>query len=175
MLPACHSGGQWKNIFLTVEADPKAEPSVSKERLSQALRSLCPGEIDSAFVSREVSETGYHHHHAAIKFHKEKRTTALVKGLQKLMHFKKANGSKVSVRAFHTRGGSDEDYGSLVSYITEKKYKESDPDPDGPLQVQACKCRHCGLRVCDLKVWRYGTRSKKQCSSMGHLGWLFLF
>lgn len=148
-LPACKPDGKYQLTFWTVEANPSEDAGVSKAKLARIFQES--GDIDKCHVSREVSETGYHHHHVVCKFTAAKRVNALTKKIQEKMSFAKANGSKVSVRVFHPRQGSDEDYPKLMSYITEKKFKEADPDPDGPLEVKKPPCRHCGTH-CALVV-----------------------
>jgi len=140
---------QYHLTFWTVEADPKEDSGVSKSKLGRVFQQN--GNIDKCHISREVSETGYHHFHVVVKFNAKQRLPKLVKSIQIGMAYKKSSGTKVSVRVFHPRLGSDEDYAKLMSYITEKKFKDSDPDPDGPLEVKPPPCRFCGLHKCVFK------------------------
>lgn len=149
-LPPCAPGGKYQLMFWTVEADPAVPPEMSKKELAAVFRDT--DAIDKCHVSREVSETGYHHHHVVVKFVKALRWQALAKQIQKRMHYKKPGGKLVSVRAFHPRRGSDEDYPKLLSYITDKKFKDANPDPDGPLEVKAPPCPWCGTCPCDKAI-----------------------
>lgn len=149
-LPACNLGDyKYQLTFWTVEADPKEEPSVSKAKLGRIFSDN--GNIDKCFVSREVSETGYNHHHVVCKFNKPQRMKKLLLSVQQGMQYKKSGGGKISVRVFHPRKGSDEDYTKLMSYITEKKFKDADPDPEGALEVKPPPCMFCGLHTCVLQ------------------------
>ena len=140
-LPPCKNDNKYHLTFWTVEANPQEDSAVSKAKLARALSAN--GNIDKCHVSREISETGYHHH-VVCKFIQAQRIANLTKEIQAKMAYKKANGSKISVRVFHPRRGSDEDYPKLMSYIIEKKFKEADPDPDGPLEVKKPPCARCG-------------------------------
>ena len=149
-LPACNLKNKYHLTFWTVEADPKEDAGVSKNKLARAFQLF--GNLDKCFVSKEVSDTGYHHHHVVCRFNKPQRLPNLIKHIQKAMHFKKTGDKKISARVFHPRNGSTEDFNDLMSYITDKKYKDSDPDPDGPLEVKLPPCRHCGLHVCEKAI-----------------------
>ena len=85
---------------------------------------------------------------------------SLAKTLQKTMHYPKKNNAKISVRAFHPRLGSDQDFKCMVSYITDKKYKDEDPDPNGPL-VLSDPCLYCGRPRGECDVEYCGPRKDK--------------
>ena len=93
------------------------------------------------------------HHHVCIRFNTEQRLKKLIKAVQVGMQYEKSGGKKVSVRVFHPRQGSDEDYAKILSYITEKKFKDADPDPDGALEVKPPPCMFCGMHTCVLKPY----------------------
>lgn len=156
-LPACNLKNKYTLTFWTVEADPKEDPGISKIKLAKIISNN--GNIDKCHVSREISETGYHHHHVCIKFNEKQRLPNFIRAIQKGMHYKKAGGKNISVRVFHPRQGSDEDYAKLLSYITAKKFKDANPDPDGPMEIKAPPCIFCGLHKCE-KAVRCG---KLQC------------
>lgn len=169
-LPACTAGGKYKIMFWTVEADPKASAKVFKEKLAQVFKEQ--GMLDKMHVAKEVSDTGYHHGHVVVRWTAERRFGAIAKKVQKAMKFKKENGSNISVRAFHPRrGDASQDYGGLVSYITEKKYKTAKPDPEGCLEFVS-PCSFCHKEEC---VWVYCRECDRpyrvagnQCECPGH-------
>ena len=142
-LPACNLDNKYSLTFWTVEADPKEAPGASKQRLAKIFKDVSK----KCHVAREVSETGYHHHHVCVEFNKPQRIKALIKTVQEHMKFDKPGGTGISVRVFHPRRGSAEDYTNLLSYITDKRFKDSKPDPDGPLEVNT------GCPYCKAKKW----------------------
>ena len=155
-LPACVQGTNYTNLFLTVEANPLQDAKASKFQLGNILRSF--KSIEKCHVSREISKQGYDHHHACINFKKASKWAAICKKIQKEMYFQKGvnetgKPKQISVRAFHTRSGSTENYNDLLSYITEKKYKDSDVDKDGALcVVDQDWCTHCKGK-CEKPKW----------------------
>jgi len=152
-LPACNLNYQYHLTFWTVEADPKADAGVTKAKLARIFQDC--GNIDKCHVAREISETGYHHHHVVCRFANKQRLKKLISDVQKGMHYSKPGGKKISVRVFHPFKGSQEDYKKLMSYITEKKFKDANPDPDGALEVLPPPCRYCGLTKCVVKPLSY--------------------
>jgi len=123
-------GGQPLLTFWTIEADPSEDVERSKKRLGAFLRDDpdFKNQVSGCHLVRELSKKGYHHFHLVMKFKKKVRYPARVKKIQEFMKFDKPNGKAISVRVFKTRQGSTEDYGDLVKYVKEKKYKTEDVD-----------------------------------------------
>jgi len=149
-LPPCKKDNNYKLFFLTIEADPKAEGAIGKLTIARFIARL--QHYDKCAVSKEVSETGYHHYHAVVRFTEPVKWLNWLKQIQVKMHYDKGRkkvgdrykDNKISVRAFHARRGSgDDDYDKLHDYIKTKRFKDSSPDPDGPLEAPVRMCMFC--------------------------------
>lgn len=124
VLPECVPGGKYQLMFGTVEADPSVTPKAGKDMLSACLNGFNPSR---KCVAHEISETGYAHYHFVLWWPKPQRFTMMVKAVKKRMHYVKENGTGISVRVFHPRGGA-EAWPDMMSYVTEKKHKISEGD-----------------------------------------------
>lgn len=123
----------YNTLFWTIERDPSL-PSLTGHR--QRIRDLFTDHYGKSLrlcVASEVSSTGYHHDHVVtytptrLKVGKK-----FIKIVQSAAAFKKANGARASVRVFHPRRGSTDDFSKISLYLTESKYK-SKPLDDGSI------------------------------------------
>lgn len=106
--------------FWTVERNPaisKGDMGLHKLSLARCFRKLNPGA--KILVASEVSNTGYHHDHVVQLTPQRKAVTyRAVNAIRKHNVFIKTNGTAVSVRAFHTKSGANENYADLCKYLT---------------------------------------------------------
>ena len=122
-LLACKINNPYTITFWTLERNPDVQDlKAHATHVANLYKSEHPGA--SIFVAPEVSQFGYKHDHVLMKTPKPARfTKRFMKDLEANLGWKKPNGTKMSIRAFHPRRGSPDDFESIKKYLTESKYK----------------------------------------------------
>ncbi len=124
---------QYNTLFWTIERDPSLK-SLNGHR--QAIRDIFTDHYGKGIrlcVASEISDTGYHHDHVVTYTpSRQKVGKKFIRKVQANASFKKLNGSKASVRVFHPRRGSTDDFTKITKYLTESNYKAKTLD-DGSI------------------------------------------
>lgn len=145
-LPMCKATFKYKTLFITVERDRDRPKQEQREKLMTTIKKApFAKHVNMAITSEEVSENDYYHHHLIMVMDKERRVMAMQKYIQDKMHFKKTNNAKISVWFGYLPQGSTGNASTLKQYLDEKKYKTSEPDPEGSITfIDRNTCDFCG-------------------------------
>lgn len=123
----------YNTLFWTIERDPSLKSLTGHRHRIRDLFTDHYGKALRVLVASEVSSTGYHHDHVVTYTpNRAKVPKKFIRKIQSSASFRKANGTLPSVRVFHPRRGSTDDFTQISKYLTESKYK-SKPLDDGSI------------------------------------------